>query len=416
MAAVDMTAYAAALKRMYPQAKIENATFRKNAMYAMLPKDTNLGGENWTRAVHYEDLPSGSATFSVAQANKSASKKVAFLMTSVDDYSLDYIKGKVWRASQGTTTALLQVTKSELDSAFNVQKRRRGIHTYRDGTGVVGRLAASSGISTTSLKLLVRSDVNNFGVGQKLVAQSTTTAAVRADVATIAAVHRRADATTHITTSEDMSAKADAWVNSDYLFFEGDAQGGASNSHKCVDGMQAWLPQTAPTSGDDHFGVDRSLDTTRLAGNVIDGTGMTIEEAIIEGATECTEQGGEPDCVFMPFLLWKQLGLELGSKKEYHDEKVAGINFRGYVLYGPEGDLKVYPDRNCPGGEAYVITKNTWSCDSIGQMPGILDLDDVGKFLRESTDDAYELRCGGYPQLSCKLPGGNAVVHSLPTS
>jgi len=393
MAAVDMTAYAAALKRMYPQKKIENATFRKNVLYAMLPKDTNVGGESWTRAVHYEDIASGSATFSVAQANKSASKKVAFRMTAVEDYSLASIKGKVWRASQGNTKALLQVTKSEVDSAFNVQKRRCGIHSYRDGTGYVGRLASSSGISTTSLKLATRSDINNFGKGQKIVACSSTTGSVRADVATIASVNRRADATTHITTSEDMSAKADAWANSDYLFFEGDAQNGASNDHKVVDGLAAWLPTTAPTSGESHFGVDRSVDVVRLAGNDIDATGMTIEEAIIEAATECTEQGGEPDMVVLPFLLWKQLGLELGSKKEYDDVKQAGINFRSYVL-----------------------TKRTWSFDSIGPHPGILDLDDVGRFLRESTDDAYELRVGGYPQLSCRLPGANAVIENLPTS
>jgi hypothetical protein len=412
MAAVDMTAYAAALKRMYPQSKIENATFRKNTAFAMLPKAPGMGGESWTRAIHYEDIASGSATFSVAQANKAASKKEAFRITSVDDYSLASIKGKVWRASQGNTKALLQVTKSELDSAFNVQKRRLGIHMFREGYGKIG---AISSLSTTSIALTIRSDVNNIGVGHKLVAASSASGAIRADVATVATVNRRADATYHFTTSADMSAKADAWTAADTIFFEGDAVNN-TGTNKVVDGFLAWLPTTAPTSGDDHFGVDRSSDPVRLAGNVIDGTGQTIEEAIIDGATECTEQGGDPDCVILPFLLWKQLGLELGAKKEYHDEKIAGVNFRGYVLYGPEGDLKVYADRNCPGGYAFVLTKSTWSFDSIGPMPGILDLDDVGRFLRESTDDAYELRCGGYPQLSCRLPGANAVIQNLPTS
>jgi hypothetical protein len=412
MAAVDMTAYAAALKRMYPQSKIENATFRKNTAYAMLPKNTNVGGENWTRAVHYEDIASGSATFSVAQANKAASQKVAFRMTAVEDYSLASIKGKVWRASQGNTKALLSVTKSEVDSAFNVQKRRCGIHMFRDGTGYVGRI---SSISTTSITLTVRSEVNNFGKGHKLVAASSTTGAVRADVATIATINRRADATAHFTTSADMSAKADAWVANDYLFFEGDAYNNGS-ANLVMDGFLSWLPTTAPTAGDSHFGVDRSVDTVRLAGNVIDGTGLTVEEAIIEGATECNEQGGDADIVVLPYLLFKQLGLELGTKKEYHDEKIAGINFRGFVLYSDQGDLRVFPDRNCPGGYGFVLTKGTWSFDSIGPHPGILDLDDVGRFLRESTDDAYELRVGGYPQLSCRLPGGNAVLNNMPTS
>jgi hypothetical protein len=412
MAAVDMTAYAAALKRMYPQKKIENATFRKNPFFAMIPKNPNVGGESWTRAVHYEDLASGSANFAVAQANKAASKKVAFRCTAVEDYTLASIKGKVWKASMGDTKALLQVTKSEVDSAFNVQKRRCGIHTYRDGTGSIGRIGT---ISTTSITLSTRSDINNIGKGHKLVACSTTTGAVRADVATVATVNRRADATVHFTTAEDMSAKADAWVDDDYLFFEGDAENN-TGEHAVVDGLLAWLPTTAPTAGDDHFGVDRSHDPVRLAGNVISAAGSTVEEVLIEAATECAEQGGEPDIAMVPYLIWKQLGLELGSKREYHDQKIAGINFRGYVVTGPEGDIKVYPDRNCPGGHGFVLSKNTWSFDSIGAMPGILDLDDVGRFLREATDDAYELRCGGYPQLTCRLPGANAVITDLPTS
>lgn len=409
MATLNMTTYAAALKEMYPKSRIENLTFQNNPLLAMMPKDTSVGGTQWKVPVQYEDIAGQGATFATAQANKDVSRKVAFNLTAVRDYALASIDGLTWRSSLGNNKAFLAANKSELDSAFNAMKRSLGIAMYRSGNGEIGRINAT--VSGTTLTLVTRRDINNFARGMKIVFAATAAGALRdsGEALTVNSVNRSAGS---MVVSADLSTISGI-TSQDFIFREGDA---ANNSTKLkMTGLLGWLPTTAPTSGDSHFGVDRSADSVRLAGNIINATGLTVEEAFIRAVTETAEQGGAPDHIFCPFNVWEQLGLELGSRKEYADTEVAGIHFRGMKLYSPEGEVKVYADRNCPSGNAFLLSMKTWTLYSVGECPGILDLDDVGTFLRESTSDSYELRVGAYPQMGCVAPGHNAVLTNLPT-
>lgn len=406
MAALNLTSYQAALKQMYPRSRIENLTFRNNPLLAMVRKNTNVGGENWKIPIQYEDIPSRSATFSTALANKSPSSKVAFLMTAVNDYALASIEGKVWRASQGNAKAFLEASRSELDSAFNAMRRSLGIAMYRSGGGAVGRTTEVTG---TTITLVTRRDVNNFGVGMRLKFAASDGGALRGGITpTVTAVNRGAG-----TLTVDQSIAGVTGITTlDYIHPEGDGANAGSNLR--MTGLLGWLPTTAPTAGDSHFGVDRSVDVVRLAGNRINCTGLSMEEALIRTATEIGEQGGMPDTCMLPFNLWEQLGLELGAKKEYGDVQVAGVHFKTLNVHSPEGTVRVLADRNCPSGYGFMLTLGTWTLYSIGPCPGILDLDRVGAFLRETSADAYELRVGCYPQLGTHSPGHNAVMYNLP--
>lgn len=409
MASLNLTTYAAALKQMYPRGRVENLTFQNNPFFAMVPKNPNVGGENWKVPVHYEDIAGRSATFSTAQSNKNVSRKVAFLLTAVSDYALASIDGLVWRSSQGNAKAFLEASKSELDSAFNAIRRSIGIAMYRSGGGSIGRINAT--VSGTTLTLTNRRDINNFGRGMSIVFSETDGGALRdsGEALTVNSIDRGAGS---MVVSADLSTIS-GLTASDHISVEGDAANAGSNIK--VSGLAAWLPSTAPTSGDSHFGVDRSADAVRLAGNIVSASGYTVEEAAIRAVTEVAEQGGSPTHMYVPFNVWEQLGLELGSKKEYADTEVAGVHFKGLKIYSPEGEVKVYADRNCPAGTGYLLSMPSWTLYSVGQAPQILDLDRVGAFLRESTADAYELRVGAYLQLGCCAPGHNAVITNLPT-
>jgi hypothetical protein len=281
---------------------------------------------------------------------------------------------------------------------------------FRDGTGNIGRIHATTA-PTTTITLANRLDINNFGVGQHIVSSLALGGALRSGAPEITAINR-GDGT--LTVGVNV-ATAYSWDVDDYLYVEGDAQNGTSNALQRMSGFAAWLPVTAPTAGDSFFGVDRSADVVRLAGNRIDADGMNIEEAFARMATEIAMQGGAADCVFCTHNVWEQLALELGSKKEYEDTEVGGFFFRALKMYSPDGNLNIYADRNCPAGYAYMLTKSGWSVDSVGDFPKILDLDNIGRLLREATDDAYELRVGGYPQVSNNAPGHNGVLYNLPT-
>jgi hypothetical protein len=157
--------------------------------------------------------------------------------------------------------------------------------------------------------------------------------------------------------------------------------------------------------------MDRSVDKTRLGGIQITGSNKPIEEALIEAASRIAREGGKPTHVFMSYAKYADLEKSLGSKVQYVDLKVsAEIGFRGILLNGPRGMMKVIPDQNCPSNKAFMLQLDTWKLYSLGKAPQILNLDSL-QSLREDQADAVELRVGAYAQLACNAPGWNGVIN-----
>ena len=150
---------------------------------------------------------------------------------------------------------------------------------------------------------------------------------------------------------------------------------------------------------------------TRLGGNRYDGSALPIEEALIEGLSLCARNGGTPSHVFMHYKNYAQLEKALGSKVQY--DKVSSsdssVGFTSMKVHGPAGTVDVIPDVNCQADVAWGLQLDTWSLNSLGAAPQILDLDS-NKLLRESTADAYEVRCGAYMQIGCSAPGWNVRI------
>ena len=206
-----------------------------------------------------------------------------------------------------------------------------------------------------------------------------------------------------------------SWASGDYIYVYGDAPAGGAN--KKVTGLAGWLPSSAPSSAS-FFGVDRTQDTTRLAGVRYDGSAETIEEALIGAHMELAIEGGDPDVVFMNHTNTAELIKQLGSKKEYCEVNVAGVGFTGIKIMTTEGELMVMSDRNCPVGTAYMLQMDTWGLYSLGEAPHIFSpTSEEGsspQMLRLTTTDGYEVQAGFYAQVGCDAPGFNAVV-TLPS-
>jgi hypothetical protein len=112
----------------------------------------------------------------------------------------------------------------------------------------------------------------------------------------------------------------------------------------------------------------------------------------------------------MSYSKFAELEKALGSKVQYVNVQAsAEIGFRGMLINGPRGVIKVVPDQNCPNNKAYMLQMDTWKLYSLGKAPKIIDSDGL-KMLRESSADAVEVRVGYYAQLGCKAPGYNAAV------
>lgn len=407
MAALNTTTYSYALKRLYPQSKIDNLVIQgAGPLYGMLSKNTKFTGAAMHVAVQYGDTIGRSATFSTAQANKAASKGVAFLLTRVKDYSLASIDSETIYASEGNEGALLKATKSQMDSAINKIANSIGRGIYGDGSRSIGTIHASTNLSSTTLQFAVAADTIHIQEGDKLVFAANSTSALRNSGATKTVVSvDRAAGTCVLDEAIDNDSGTDPAAG-DAIFLEGDYV--SASDRLGISGLAAWVPSSTPAATA-FFGVDRTVDSDRLGGIRLDGTSLNLDEAIKKMAATLFRYGARPDVVLMSHSNLDLLTNLLGSKVQYVNHKLGEIGFQSVSVHGSGGLLNVFADHNCPENRVYVLQKDTWEFASLGPAPRILDADGQ-KLLRESTADALEVRIGFFGNLYTTAPGYNGVI------
>jgi len=401
----DMTTFDSMLKEHYDRQTVENLVYKNNPLLAMLPKKEDFGGRNYPMPLIYGNPQNRSATFSNAVALTSESAVEAFTLTRVKNYSLAFIDGETLKASEGDKNAFVSALTTEIDGAFQSLANDIAFSLGRDSSGYRAQVNAEpSEAATTVITLKNAEDVVGFEIGQDITIWSAKSGGTQrtfdgsATSALVSAVDRSAGTVT-LNDAYDSSGTIAA---DDYMFVNGDR--GSK-----ISGLEDWVPDSAPTSTA-FFGVDRSVDTNRLGGIRTTGTGMPIEEALIECAQDIAREGGHPDVCVLNFKQYAKLIKSLGSKVQYIDLDVNGVvGFRGVLIHGAHGEIKVVPDRTIRDARAYLLQMDTWKLCSLGPIVHLLDRDG-NKLLRQSSADAYEVRIGSYAQLGCMAPGFNGTV------
>lgn len=388
-----MSSFASSLKTIYSEEKVENMVYADNPFLSMLSKSEDFGGKNRVIGIIYGNPQGRSADFATAKANKTAGKIKEFTITRNKDYAVASIDNETMEASQGNSKALIDALTFEMDGAIHSCARSLATALYGSGSGRIGRVSAA-GPSSDVITLTQLEDVTNFEVGMTLNFSTTDGGgSVITEAPTVVAVDRNLG---KVTISDDTNVLANH-----YIFVDGDYD-------SKIKGLQAWLPATVTNTP--FFGLDRSVDPSRLAGLKISGSGKPIEEVLIDAASALAREGGKATHVFMAYSKYAELEKSLGSKVSYVDIKVkADIAFKGIALNSPRGVMQIIPDQNCPADKAFMLQLDTWKLHSLGKAPKILNLDGL-KMLREDQADAVELRVGYYAQLACKAPGYNAVI------
>jgi len=392
----------AALKELYDGQVVENLVYADNPFLALVPKKTDFGGKYKPVPIITGVSQGRSATFSLAQTNQTAVSIQSFLITRESDYSIATIDNQTMLASRTDKMSFLEGAKLVVDGAMRSITNSLSSALFRSGTGSIGAIGSiSSGVITLSNA----NDVVQFEVNQTLQANATDGGTPRAALGYVIAVNRSAGTVTVSATGLGGSAGSPSgWAAADYLLVQGD------NNAK-IKGLAAWLPATAPTSGDSFFGVDRSQDVTRLAGIRYDGSAQSIEESLIDSSSLLAREGGKPDVCITNFATYAALEKSLGSKVQYVDMKgPAEIAFRGIMVNGANSMIKVFPDRNCQPNKGYLLQMDTWTLNSLGDAPQILRYGDGLEMLRVSNADAGEVRIGYYANLATNAPGWNANV------
>ena len=387
-----------ALKEHYKPLTVKNMVYKDNPLLALMPKYERFGGENMPVPVQYGIANRRSADFATGQGLNTATELARFVLTRVKDYSFASITGETIKATEGAADAFLKYATLEIDGAIQSLTRSLAVSMYADGSGSLGQVS----VAGTTLTMLKPDQITNIEVGMELNAATAAAGAIKAGTTMVVQTVNR-DAGTFTVDN------AGAAATNDFIFQRGDAQNGGAA--KKISGLEAWLPASAPGGGDSFFSQNRSVDATRLGGIRFDGSAQPIEEALISAASRLAREGGSPSHCFMNFANFSNLEKALGSKVVY--DKVssddADIGFQSLTILGPKGPIQIVADQNCTPDVAYMLQMDTWTLNSLGDAPHILDLDG-NRMLREASADAYEVRVGFYGNIGCTAPGYNARV------
>jgi hypothetical protein len=408
VANIDLTSLNPVLKELYDDQKVLNEVYKTNPTLAMMPKMTDAGGKYYPQPVQIGVSQGRSSSFSTAQTNQTSATFREYLVTLASDYSLATLDNKTLLSARTDRQAFVNAAKVQVDGAIRSIKNSLGSALFRSGTGSIGQI---SSISTGVITLASALDVVQFEIGMVIQANATDGGTPRAALGYVISVDRSAGTVTVSASLGGSAGSPASWAASDYLLVQGDV-------NAKITGLAGWLPFTAPTSGDSFFGVDRSIDTVRLAGNRKDASNQSIEEGLQDFLTQIAINDGAPDYFITNPNSYVALQKALGSKAqivelaaEMGKDYRAVVGFKALEIQMSGMTVKVLQDRNCPAQFGYALQMDTWKMISLGDAPQILTYGAEGlEVLRVSNADAAELRVGYYANLVCNAPAYNGVI------
>lgn len=408
----NSTSVANILKTYYPQSKIPRLLFAKSPFLGKMKKSTSFYGANAQISSRYSGHGGGSATFSTAQSQSAGNKYGKFLLTHAKDYSVVQIETLAVVQAESNTGALVRTVTEEADGGFYDMERSLSKTVWGNGGGARGQVGS---VSTTALTLSDPNDVVNFEVGMLItgsLADGTSGTEITANTQAITAIDEDAGILYGAGTWNGTT-----YADNNYLFRAGDFGVMAV-------GFNGWIPATAPTSGDSFFSFDRSVQPTRFAGIRYTATAAdgNIERALISASARAMRSNARPTSIFMHPTRYGQLVNELGARARYDQTAGQGANgkkaqfgFTGLCLHGVAGGMAmVYPDPDCPNEIAAMVDLADWEFMFAKQLPGFINQDGKGTWLRMPTEDAMEARIGYYGQICCHAPGHQVRVNLAP--
>lgn len=426
MANFTQSSVAGILKELYDDQKVQWLTYKDNPLLAMIKKEEKFPGKYFPVPVVYGLSQGASATFSSAYNNQTSANVAEFLVTRVADFSLATIDGQLLAAAQTDPGAFIDGAELMIDAAFQTAVNRLASAMFRNGAGTIGQISSlthvsGSGPYVTDILLTNPDDAVQFEIGQALNdvenEDGSGSHSTFASPQTVIAVDRNSgvlrvsgavDATSDFTANYYLAVQGDLPTTSNNNFQPSGST--TTNSLLKLAGLAAWLPLSAPTSGDSFFGVDRSVDVQRLAGVSFDGSALSLEEALLQGTGRIALNGGRVDTGVCSYSTYTALITSLGSKVQYIDESIGEIGFRGVQVNGANTVMSIFPDRNCPDGVIYCLEMDSWVLRSQGPAPHILKYMDEIEILRVPGVDAAELRVGSYVNMYTNKPGHNGVI------
>ena len=420
---LDMSTVQNGLKELYDRASWLTALYEHDGLFTRMPKFENFTGSYYPVLCQYAPNSRRSQDFGRAQDNTSSFEVTKFLVHRVRDYAFATLDSEAILSSRGDAGAFASYLDVEISGARYALRRSLARSVYGDGSGKIGVITSSTiADGKTTIVLSNSNDIVNFEVGQQLeVIVNADYGSVQDGYLTVESVNREAGSFVADDTAPFDMDNAVIGGGKGRIYMRGDSSATAANA-KRMSGLDAWIPESAPGGSDSFFGVNRSTDTTRLAGHRFTGATTDIYHAFVSASERLGREGAKPDHIFCDFSTYTSLMKEVtqaangytedtnkGVKIDIGFGKTLELGFTSIVIHMPTGPITVVPDADCPADTAYMIKLSDWELASLGMCPQILDLDGNGS-LRISNRDSMEVRLGAYANVICRNPGNQSRI------
>jgi hypothetical protein len=417
----NLSVYAAALQDYWAPNVCKTVYFKDNPFFSMVKKDPNWGGKSEIR-IPLVWAPGGgmSTQFGTAQIGAAANytRINEFKISRHKTHAVGYIDNELIRATRGNMPAFVSATKTQISGIVTNLGRDLEICAFRDGYGVRGRLSSTQTLTATTIVLATPSDAFNFEVGQRhdLTAAVGSTAAAKAygtstNPLIITAVDTDAGTVSVGYALNNAANGIPTVAASDYLVMAGDVGTNSATYYRSKPcGISGWCPDAAPTSGDNFYGLDRSV-SNRLYGQRIDCTaspnvGLTLTEAVNKGVGKMSSYGGKLTNVWGSWNTYEDFCNHLGSRVQFVEREVLpGIGFRGIRIVTPKGDAEFYPSTGCDDNHMFLTDMGTITLFSLDDAVTVSD-EDGFEMVRAYNQDACEVRYKTMGNYGCNNPGG----------
>lgn len=404
MALPVISAVNAAMKYLYPDGEPRKAIQSTREFLKRAKKDTSFTGEWAYVPILHGDAQGIGTDIPTAQGAVSETLYKRFQLTRVKHYAVARIDGELMEAAASRGAgSMVDMWKAQLDSTLNKANNWHATHAYGNGSGALGQI--SSGSSSTTVTLASTTNMNYFDLNAKLgaISTNTTSATVRSGTARVTGIDRRAKTLTFAAAPNTTIA---GLSDGDYFVYDGDGTG--SGTAKVPTGLDKYIESSPGTL----FGLDRSTDPVRLAGQVFDATGFSREDAIAEATARAGEQGcGYPNVAFFHNSDFAALKRSIGSKLilDRTASSVGKASFSSVVIEGENGPVECVVDPFAPLGKVFLLKMDEIDLYSLNGAPH-LKKDDGQNYARLAADDAIEARWAFYGNWRMKNPAPQVKI------
>lgn len=397
----------AALKVLYPKGELPKSI---NEMYVALKefkKDTDFVGELAYVPIQNANPQGSSADFAEAQANIYQGNYLRFALTRVVHFGVARVTGEAAEAAVKSEGALVDLWDNETKGIATTEMSTLATYLYGTGDGVLA--TSSTGRAGATLTLPAGTNMNYFELNMTVKAVSAVglSPTVRALKARITSIDRRARTITTTDGGGVWTTAITGLVDADAIVRAGDQ---ASSAATVITGLSEYVK--GGTSPGTIFGLNRTADPVRLAGQSIDYSGWAMEDAVVDASAQGGFQGiGYADVIVANNIEVANMKKSLSGKLMFNrpGSSDGKYGFSDLTIEGEAGQIRVLADPFCPRNKAFLLKKDVFSLFSLKAAPHLAKYDGM-EFLRRPDADAYEVRFAFYGNLKCKNPGPNVQL------